>query len=82
MTRNRVYTVGAFGQVVALDRKSREPVWSIDLSTSFDAVRPFFGWCQSPIVCDCLVILAPLGKNVRLAALDQDTGATVWTTPF
>jgi outer membrane protein assembly factor BamB len=81
VTQDQVYTLGAFGQVYCLDRKTGKPLWSLHQGERFHAERPFFGWCQSPLLFENLVILAPLGADVGLAALDRDSGATVWTTP-
>jgi outer membrane protein assembly factor BamB len=79
VTDEHVYTVGGFGQVHCVLRASGEPVWSLEQEDRFGAERPFFGWCQAPLLFEDLLILAPLGREVGVAAVNRFTGETVWT---
>jgi len=81
VTGEHVYTTGPMGPVHCIDRETGEVLWSIDQAELFNQERPYFGWCQAPLVVGDLLILAPLGTEVGLAAVERSTGETVWTTP-
>jgi outer membrane protein assembly factor BamB len=78
ITEDRVYTIGAFGHVHCLDRSTHAPVWQCSLEERFEGDMPVFGWAQSPVLHEGLVIVAPLGPAVGLVALDAATGREVW----
>ena len=75
-----VYTCGGFGHVTCFDRKSHEIVWNINVEELYDGEMPLFGWSNSPLVVDDLVIVAAMGEFVGLVALDRFTGDEVWIT--
>lgn len=75
-----VYISGSFGQVHCIDRRTHEPIWSIDLEDDCGGERPDFGFAASPLVHGTLVILPALGPDVGLIAFDRFTGAAVWRT--
>lgn len=76
-----VYTVGGFGHVAAFDRATQELAWQVDLAETYGGELPMFGWSNSPLVFEDLVIVSALGADVGMLALDRKTGEEVWTTP-
>jgi outer membrane protein assembly factor BamB len=78
VTDAHVLTAGSFGHVMCVDRTTRQPVWQCSLEERFGGEMPAFGWAQSPLLHGPLVIVAPLGERVGLAALRADTGAEAW----
>lgn len=78
VTGERVFTIGGFGHVMSVDRKTHEPVWKIDLRERYDAHVPQWGWAQSPLLYESFVIVAPLAEEAGMAALDQGTGEEIW----
>jgi len=79
VTEDRVYTIGPFGHVGCFDRTTHQPVWSFDMRVRFDGEMPMFGWAQSPLLVDSMVIIAPFG-DAGIVAIDARTGAEVWRT--
>ncbi|MEE3373200.1 MAG: SUMF1/EgtB/PvdO family nonheme iron enzyme [Planctomycetota bacterium] len=81
VTDGVVYTLGAAGQVLALDAQRGRRIWARDLLTEDKAPLPVWGFCSSPITWEHLLIIqagAPQGRC--LLALDRLTGKTVWTS--
>ncbi|MDB4583374.1 PQQ-binding-like beta-propeller repeat protein [Draconibacterium sp.] len=73
-----VWSVGPHGHFYCLDKKTQKPVWSHDLMKEFDAKRPNWGFSQSPIIYNDLVIVAPQGAKAGVAAFNKTTGDLVW----
>ena len=78
---NRVYTVGVLGHVFCFDVAAKKPVWDRNLRTHFGAQAGDWGFAQSPLVVGDLLIISVAGGSNGLAALNKNTGATVWKTP-
>ena len=80
VTDEVVVTVGAFGHVVCVDRKTHEPRWETHLVEVYGGEDPGFGWSSSPLIVGELVVVAPLGKEVGLVGLDLRSGEERWTS--
>jgi outer membrane protein assembly factor BamB len=75
----RVYAVGALGQLHCLDLSSGRLLWSRDLRSVYHVRQDFFGTASTPLVEDRLLILnvgAPGGPCV--VALDKESGREIW----
>jgi len=82
VTGRFVVTLGPFGHLTCVSRKSHKPVWSVHLPTAFVGCGvPRWGYAQHPIVHDGNVIVAPHGKGVGVAAFNLKTGKLAWTSP-
>ncbi len=75
-----VYTVGGMGDVYCFDRELQEVAFQVHLKEDYDGIQPSFGWSNSPIIYDDLLILTPLGEEVGMIALDRFTGDEMWAT--
>lgn len=73
-----VFTVGAFGQVHAFDRKSQSIRWKVSLIDDFGGRVPHWGVAQSPLIVGNNVVVAPQSSQAALIALDGKTGKVVW----
>lgn len=76
-----VYIVGGYGQVHCIDRKTRQPRWSMNLMTDYKTKLPNWGVTQSVLLYKDMAILAPQAASVGLAAFDKTTGAKRWESP-
>jgi outer membrane protein assembly factor BamB len=75
----RVYTVGAQGQLHCLDLRSGKRVWGRNIAAEYNVPQDFFGTASTPLVEDKLLIHnvgAPGGPCV--VGLDKTTGREVW----
>ncbi|MCC7419401.1 MAG: PQQ-binding-like beta-propeller repeat protein [Planctomycetaceae bacterium] len=74
----RIYVEGGSGDVACLDAETGKTIWHLNLSKDLGGVRPGWGYCESPLVYENLVIVTPGGAQGTLAALDKETGKVVW----
>ncbi|MBB75791.1 MAG: hypothetical protein CMJ75_14895 [Planctomycetaceae bacterium] len=76
-----VYTLGATGQVLALDAQHGQRIWDRHLLQDDNAALPTWGFCSSPFTwADLLIIQAGAPQNRCLLALDRRTGKPVWNS--
>lgn len=74
-----VFFTGEFGHLTCLDRATHQPVWTKQLMTEYEGKRAEWGCAQCPVLYKNTVIVAPQGNKAGVVALDQATGAEVWT---
>ena len=73
-----VYAFAANGRLLAAELESGEPVWQVDVTRRFRASTPRWGFSESPLVTDDLVLVNAGGRRASVVALDRKTGETVW----
>jgi outer membrane protein assembly factor BamB len=78
--RDYVWTSGPHGHVYCFSKKTNAPVWNLNIKDEFDADMPNWGFSQSPLIYDDLLILAPQGKKAGVTAFNKITGELVWKT--
>ena len=66
------------GQVVCLEAKTGQEVWSVNILKEFDAANITWALAESVLVDGDRVICCPGGKKASVVALDKNTGKTVW----
>ncbi|MBL9203306.1 MAG: PQQ-like beta-propeller repeat protein, partial [Opitutaceae bacterium] len=82
----RVFVAGVTALLHCLDLKAGAVVWKRDLRADYGVPSGFFGYGPTPCVWRDKLIVTVGGKNadggsgVAVAALDQATGKTAWTT--
>lgn len=76
----RLFHMNAHGRLVRLDPKTGDEQWAVDVLTRFDGGNIKWGISESVLVDGDRVFVTPGGKKAFMAALDADTGATVWTS--
>jgi len=74
-----VYTVGAQGQLHAVDLETGKRVWSVDTQARYQVPKNFFGTGGSPLVEDGRVIANIGGAGAGIVAFDAKTGDVLWT---
>jgi outer membrane protein assembly factor BamB len=78
---DRVFALGSYGDLYAVDIESGQSVWTFSLTDEFEAKVPRRGFTTSPFVQDDLVIVqAGGGEGEAFAALDKKTGKISWKT--
>lgn len=77
----KVYTVGPFGHVLCLDRKTHNPLWTKHLHKDFGGFPPNWGFSQSPMLHGDMVIVAPMSDDAGLVALNKESGELIWKCP-
>jgi outer membrane protein assembly factor BamB len=76
----RVYTQSAGGEVCCLDLAKGTLVWRLDLVKEFKTKLPTYGYCASPLIAEGKLIVSPMAPEAGIAALDPQTGKTLWQT--
>ncbi len=74
----RVLMVSTQGELVALDLRSGERLWSVHLVDDLESVRPLYGFSTSPVVIGDLVVVQAGGPPGALVGLETSTGAVRW----
>lgn len=75
---DRLYAEGGSGDLACLDAATGKTIWSVNLRFDFGGGVPGWGYSESPLVVDELLIVTPGGKQGTLLALDKRTGKPVW----
>jgi outer membrane protein assembly factor BamB len=75
---DRVYVEGGNGDFLCLEAATGKTIWYVNLRTDFGGGTPGWGYSESPLIVDDLVIITPGGKGGTLLALNKLTGKPVW----
>jgi outer membrane protein assembly factor BamB len=77
----RLYHENAHGRVVSLNPQTGEELWAVDILERFDGENIRWALSECLLVDDGKVYVTPGGKKAFMAALDAETGQTVWQSP-
>jgi len=75
---DRVYTLGAEGDLLCLALDDGRVIWSKDLKREYRTEAPFWGFASHPLVAQDLLYCLAGGEGSVVVALDKQTGAEVW----
>jgi outer membrane protein assembly factor BamB len=76
---DRVYTLGALGDLRCLNLSDGQLVWQKHLQTDLHGRLPMWGYAASPLIVDGRVIVQPGGMDGNsIVALDAATGDVIW----
>lgn len=76
----RLYVMNAHGRLACITAADGAEVWAVDVLDRFGAKNITWGISESVLVDGNAVFVTPVGKKALMAALDKQTGATLWTT--
>lgn len=77
----KLYHMNAHGRAVCLDAETGKELWAVEVLKRFQAGNVTWGISECLLVDGPRVIVTPAGRKALMAALDKQTGETVWTTP-
>ena len=79
--QDRVYLLGAFGHLHAVELSTGKVIWKKNLRAEFKAVdRLVWGVCSSPLLVDGKLIVNPGASEASIVALDPASGQVIWRT--
>ncbi len=78
---DRVYTLGAMGDLHCVSLADGRVLWKTNLLKQFGAKLPTWGMCSSPLIVDGKLIVNPGAPAASVVALDAETGELVWKAP-
>ena len=76
--KGRLYHENAHGRVVALDPQTGNELWAVNILERFDGENIRWALSECLLIDDGKVYVTPGGKKAFMAALDAQTGRTVW----
>lgn len=74
----RVYGLGPWGRLFALDLTTGEEIWSTHLTEEHGIARPLYGFGTSPLLADGVLVVELGGEGTAVGGFDPDTGARKW----
>ena len=74
---DKLYALGASGDLVCMTLADGKPVWSVNLVKKFGGKVPTWGYSESPLIDGDNLICTP-GKGTGMVALNKKTGEAVW----
>ena len=80
ISNGKIYALGARGNLLCVLAKNGKQVWKKSLVDDLGGKVPGWGYTESVLVDEGKVICTPGGKDGAIAALDADSGRTIWRT--
>jgi len=74
----QAFVVSSFGKLITVDTKKGQVLRTVDLLERFGAGQAKFGFAECVLVDGQKVICTPGGPDASLAAIDKNTGETIW----
>jgi outer membrane protein assembly factor BamB len=74
-----IYALGAQGNLVCIEAATGDLQWKKSMQDLGGAV-PTWGFTESPLVYEEMVLCTPGGEQGAIAALDKKTGEVIWQT--
>ena len=76
---DKVFFIGALGDLYAIDRISGRTVWSRNLVRDYWGKAPVWGYAASPVIVGSLLLVGSGSEDhPSLLALDKESGSIVW----
>jgi len=75
---DRVYSLGANGDLACLKLADGAPLWSGNILQNFSAQNITWGISESPLIDGDKVIVTPGGQGAGLVALNKNSGKLIW----
>jgi len=80
ISNGKIYALGARGNLLCVLAKNGKLVWKKSLVDDLGGKVPGWGYTESVLVDQGKVICTPGGKDGAIAALDAESGRTIWRT--
>jgi outer membrane protein assembly factor BamB len=78
---NHVYALGASGDLICVDFKTKSVRWHKNLAREFSAQVPQYGYSESVLIDGPRLICTPGGAGATIVALDKNSGSVLWKCP-
>lgn len=75
---DKVYTLGAMGDLFCLEARTGKPIWSKNLAREYDAPTPVWGWSANLLLDGDRLITLAGGEKSAVVALNAANGKEVW----
>jgi len=78
VSKGRVYSLGAEGNLFCLEAATGKTVWSKDFKEAYKIKTPMWGFAGNPLLDGQRLICLAGGSNSTVVALDKNTGHEIW----
>jgi outer membrane protein assembly factor BamB len=75
---DKVYTLGAEGNLFCLNVATGKEIWSHDLKKEYKTKTPMWGFCSHPLIESNKLFCIVGGEGSVAVAFDKDTGKEIW----
>jgi outer membrane protein assembly factor BamB len=75
---DKVYTLGAEGNLFCLTVENGKEIWSHDLKKEYKTKTPMWGFCSHPLIEGNKLFCIVGGEGSVAVAFDKDTGKEIW----
>lgn len=75
---NKVYTLGAEGNLICLDTGNGQVIWQMDFNEAFGIPTPLWGFSAHPLIDGNRLICLAGGDGSTVVAFDKETGKELW----
>lgn len=79
--RDQVLHLNPFGQLVALEAKTGQPRWGLNILDTFESTNLHWALSASVLIDGEQVIVVPGGPRTAVVALDRRDGRILWESP-
>ena len=79
-SEGKLYHMNAHGRVVCLEAATGKELWAVDVLERFQGQNITWAMSECLLVDGSRVIVTPGGEKALMAALDKESGRTIWTT--
>jgi outer membrane protein assembly factor BamB len=77
---DKVYTLGAEGNLICFQTNNGAIVWQKDLPRDYNTKTAMWGYASHPLIDDDKLICIAGGTGTHAVALDKNTGREIWRT--
>jgi outer membrane protein assembly factor BamB len=78
VTKDRVYTLGAMGDLLCLENQTGKVVWSKSFMKDYGQSPPMWGWSSHPLLDGEKLICLVGGAGSTVVAFHKETGKEIW----
>lgn len=79
-SEGRLYHVNAHGRVACLEAATGKEVWAVNVLERFEGKNITWAISECLLVDGPRLLVTPGGQKALMAALDKNTGETIWTS--
>ena len=76
--KDYIWSMGPHGDLYCFSKRTRQPVWNMNVMDEFDRELTTWGVSQAPIIYEDFVIIAPQGKAGGVVAIHKISGEIAW----
>jgi outer membrane protein assembly factor BamB len=76
-----LYVLGSDGDLAALDTATGKIRWAKNVRSEFGGEPGPWAYSESPLVDGDVLVCTPGGKKATMAAVNKQTGETIWKSP-